>query len=132
MNQPPAPYHTILFALAFLTSQVWSWFAAPHMDQAPEASQVTEDQSRDAALLFKLVNPTPTDDRPLWTQQLPEASKDSPRLLGWALKWCTAYYGYDHIPVPPSLGTWENTAVVAKVRLFYGAADPTRGPPQQA
>lgn len=132
MNRSWVQLYSGLFALALLTSQVWSWFVASHMDQpilTNTAEEANIDQSRDAALLFKLLTPVSSDDLPLWTQQLPESSKDNHKPLAWAWS-LPAFYRHTALPLPISVqlpqklyNLWWTTMSVLP------GSDPKRGPP---
>lgn len=131
MNRSWVQLYSGLFALALLTSQVWSWFAASHMDQpqTSDSEEVAMDQSRDAALLFKLLTPISSDDVPLWTQQLPENSKDSHKPLAWAWNLHGSYRSTMlplavHVQLPQQLYDLLWTALSVPL-----GTEPTRGPP---
>ncbi len=90
------------------------------------------DQSRDAALLFKLLTPVSSDDLPLWTQQLPESSKDSHKPLAWAwtlpsIYRCSALPLAGHVVLPRQLHQLRWTANPVSPETA-----PTRGPPALA
>lgn len=130
MNRTPAQVYAAIFTLALLTSQIWSWFAAPHMDEASnQDTHVEAEQSREAALLFKLLTPAPSDDRPMWTQQLPEASKDHPKpLLSGGLA-VTDFYrdAWGIVEVPSIFALSEQAPRLRSLATLDH--DPTRAPP---
>lgn len=132
MNRSWVQLYSGLFALALLTSQVWSWFAAPHMDQphsSDSAEEIAVDQSRDAALLFKLLTPISGDEVPLWTQQLPESSKNSHKPLAWA--WTLpGSYRITALPLATSVQLPQQLYDLWWTALSVPLGnDPTRGPP---
>lgn len=132
MNRSWVQLYSGLFALALLTSQVWSWFAAPHMDQPIPTDTEEEaniDQSRDAALLFKLLTPVTSDDLPLCTQQLPENSKNSHKRLAWTWS-LPAPYRYTALPLPINVQLPQQLySLWCTATSVLMDSDPTRGPP---
>lgn len=132
MNQHWAQRYAFLFTLALLTSQVWSWFAAPQMDQALYTKEeAAVKKGRDAALLFKLLTPASSDreDRPVLSQQLPELSKDTPKTLAWGWNYPQGY-AYSYLPFKLSIQLPPfYTNLLLPTATQYRAADLSRGPP---